>query len=523
MKNTIREAISFGRFSSGEQEKGDSTSRQERAYQSVCERYKDKMIPSTRFKFGSFFGKGESGFHAAHLAQGGSLRRFLDKIQSGEIDPHKTVLVIEMWSRFARIAPDLAVKLLSDIVRAGCVIAVYTPDMWVDTSALSGQQFIMIAMCLQMAHVESSEKSRIKKSDWQKKREYANGMTKNGLKSKDNPAWISVSEDGKKFVLNELASKLHKAALLSIDGMGQGEIEKRISGLPKNLTRTFRDRALIGEKTMKERHGKERKTAKVVEGFYDAVLTVDEFRKVNAALDSRMTMKAKKGRFVTNLFTGLIKNTNGQEMAIKRQSQGKPPVLVPYANGRYQSGKSLHYQPLEDALISLFIDLKISDVMAVDSGMEQKQIAELRAKIEDKKATIKVFEDDGNLSVGQIRSIGILEKQIADMTAQVEQLETKIVVGEVDNLGNIQSIVAMFLKIGNEGDMKPELLLEYRTKLKDSIRRLVSKIQIAVHDARRATIKVWLVNGAYRGGQLTPNGAKLEWRKDNKEEMERSA
>ncbi len=82
-QTTIRDAISYGRFSSkGKQEEGDSMRRQKEAYERVCDRYKDRCRPSERYGFGAIFGRGESGYHGRHLGKGGSLAKFLDLIRS---------------------------------------------------------------------------------------------------------------------------------------------------------------------------------------------------------------------------------------------------------------------------------------------------------------------------------------------------------------------------------------------------------------------------------------------------------
>src|SRR5262245_23910422 len=136
-----REAISFGRFSSRPQEKGDSVRRQEEAYRRVCEQFKDRCEPSARFGFGAFFGFGESGFHGRHLKKGGSLRALLDKMDSGEIDPSKVCLVVEAFDRLSRIEPDLAMRLLSDIVRRGCPVVVANNSMWIERESMGSANF----------------------------------------------------------------------------------------------------------------------------------------------------------------------------------------------------------------------------------------------------------------------------------------------------------------------------------------------------------------------------------------------
>jgi DNA invertase Pin-like site-specific DNA recombinase len=484
---TKREAISYGRFSSGEQDTGDSENRQRMAFESVCGRY--ELTPSARFGFGEFFGRGESGFHAKHLKAGGSLRRFLDMLKDGTINPASTVLVVEMWSRFGRTQPAEAVKLLADIVATGCVVAVHSPDMWVDSANLASQQFIMIAMCLQMAHGESAEKSRIGKANRERIR--TSGKTKHGKVPKTCPKWLNVNADGTGYEFNEQAEALRKAALMSIAGHGQTAIGRELGISSSGLTGIFRERTLIGEFTPHYRDENRKPAGEAVEGKYPALLSVDEFRQLQASLDSRVKQKAKKGKFVSNLFTGIVWNEKGEQLAVWKKNGGAL-YLKPYGDGKRLPGKLVEYALVEETVLDLFAGIDQSQLYPKDTNEEAKQLAELKARVADLNAKRETWElealEGGSSALSRL--IVNAEKKADELKAEAEAIETKLSTNKADTLPVTQALITELMK-GKEGSE----LLDMRTKLKGLLALSISSIVVEVFGTKSAGISVTLRNG----------------------------
>jgi len=492
--NSKREAISFGRFSSKPQEKGDSKHRQGQAYERILTRYSDKLTRSERFGFGVLFGEGESGFHGGHLAQGGSLRAFLDKLKSGEIDPRKSALCIDEWSRFSRIEPDLAVKLLSDIVRSGCPVVIHNPDMWVDEASISSPQFIIISFLLQQAHSASKEKSDWQTASWKGRRERADGLTKENVKSAVCPTWLSV--EGNKYVENEKAPLLRQACELSTAGYGATEITRTLGNAFPGLLATLRSRTLIGEyRPAKREAGKKVKTGEVFEGFYPALLTVDQFNRLQASLDSRKFQKAKRGKFVTCLFSGLVFNADGVGMVIGTVHGRK--ILKP-KTGKF---RSLHYSVLETAMLDLFLDIAPEDLFP---ALHTADLAtELRARIVDKQKQLTELKAKylAGGSVALLDMITTVEKQIDNLQAELNGEEVKASVGRVDTLGATQDLV------GHLAGLTGSDLLDARLRLKALIRTLVARIDVMIWASTKCGLVVTLANGKeVRVGETTKGG-----------------
>lgn len=491
-----REAISYGRFSSDAQEEGDSVRRQREAFEAVCARYSDRMTPSSRYTFGEFFGRGESGLYAVHLEEGGSLRRFLDLLRDGTIVPNKTVLVLEMWSRFGRMEPDLAIKLLSDIVRSGCAVAVYSPDMWVETADLSSQQFIIIAMCLQMAHAESSEKRRIGRANRQRIRE--TGRTKDKRRLAACPFWLTVGADGE-YHENDYAPLVKEMFRLSALGHGAGEVSNMLGNPTRPVTRNkvkvdatidvlgvLRNRAVIGEYRPAIRVGKWKRdeTKEVKEGYYPVVVPVEVFNAVQAGLDSRRTQRGRKGAAVSNLFTELFIGADGLPMHLKIESSGRH-VLRRKTKG---PNRTWDYKQVEYTLLRFLRELRLTGTATSPVEAYELEKAQLDKRLEEVAALQEEYPSAANA-----RTMQNLEGRIAALADKIELEQQRI--PETTSLDATHGVLAAL------DNATGDELLRLRTRLKMLIRRLVSRIDVLYEvrgRMRSCTLTVRLTNGESR-------------------------
>lgn len=105
-------AYSYVRWSSAEQSKGDSLRRQLAKFQDYCNR--KGLTPAED----SFTDRGRSGYRKEHLSATGELRRFLNLVQDGTIEPGST-LVIENLDRLGRQDVDDAYDVFRSMLRAG--------------------------------------------------------------------------------------------------------------------------------------------------------------------------------------------------------------------------------------------------------------------------------------------------------------------------------------------------------------------------------------------------------------------
>src|SRR5215204_5402849 len=97
MSKPRRTAVSYTRFSTAIQSKGDSETRQEREYRDFCERH--NLTPGKEV----YIDRGRSGYHGTHRTKG-ALGVLVHAAKQGRFEPD-TVIVIEAWDRLGRLRP----------------------------------------------------------------------------------------------------------------------------------------------------------------------------------------------------------------------------------------------------------------------------------------------------------------------------------------------------------------------------------------------------------------------------------
>lgn len=111
MEKPKRLAVSYIRFSSGAQAKGDSERRQSEMLARWLEQHKDYELLDTKFK-----DLGRSGWSGEHLEHGfGQLLAAID----AEVIPAGSMVLVEAIDRVGRLAPMEMLPLISRIVNAG--------------------------------------------------------------------------------------------------------------------------------------------------------------------------------------------------------------------------------------------------------------------------------------------------------------------------------------------------------------------------------------------------------------------
>ncbi len=106
---TVLDAISYKRFSSRKQGRGDSERRQTELAQQYCDEHGLKLIDT-------YLDAGLSGFTGQNLSDRGALRALLDAAKTGRFKPG-THLIVESLDRLSRQECKFAIN--SDPLRVG--------------------------------------------------------------------------------------------------------------------------------------------------------------------------------------------------------------------------------------------------------------------------------------------------------------------------------------------------------------------------------------------------------------------
>src|SRR5262245_31791316 len=148
-------AYSYTRFSTPEQAKGDSATRQAQAAQRWCDQHGVALDNELTFR-----DEGISAFDGLN-AEKGKLGAFLKAVQCGDV-PKGSWLLVESLDRISRQTARKAARLMEDIVEHGVtVVDLSDGGREYSAVALDKDPFLMVMMVLRFirAHEESTLKS----------------------------------------------------------------------------------------------------------------------------------------------------------------------------------------------------------------------------------------------------------------------------------------------------------------------------------------------------------------------------
>lgn len=191
-----RYAISYIRFSTKKQERGNSFERQLEATNVYCDKY--NLILSSD----NYHDLGKSAYKEINLLPESGLGFFLHKLKSGEIKkPEQTCLIIESLDRLSRAKLDESIPVFMKILKTGiAIITLSDNQIYIgNTDNNSQTQQLMISlMMLSKAHSESLDKSYRIGQAWQKKKAKARKSAQNEPTkaiTRMCPFWLTVDDN----------------------------------------------------------------------------------------------------------------------------------------------------------------------------------------------------------------------------------------------------------------------------------------------------------------------------------------
>lgn len=187
-------AISYLRFSTPEQEKGDSYRRQTQAAEQYAAKHGLELTDDLRFE-----DRGVSAFKGRNTTEG-KLGAIIDMVEQGAI-PRGTYLLVEGFDRLSREDPFDASYAFQGLIRAGLVVvtlsdgAVYTRETMRGPDGVT-RMIVSLAMMMR-ANDESLTKSRRLTAANEAKRQAAYSADPSSRKrlTKISPAWLTARDD----------------------------------------------------------------------------------------------------------------------------------------------------------------------------------------------------------------------------------------------------------------------------------------------------------------------------------------
>ena len=449
-------AYSYLRFSTPEQEKGDSYRRQVELAAEYAAKKGWELDDTLHL-----YDKGKSAFRSQN-AETGALGGFLNEVRAGSVPPG-SVLLVESLDRLSRDKVMTAVARFIDLMEAGVKVVTLADSREYSTKIINNNptELIVSILVMMRAHEESETKSKRLKASWRAKRDAAEERKL----TKRCPAWLQLSEDRESFnVIERRAAVIRRIFDMARAGQGQHAIAKTLQaeGIPtwgdhgsKRQRAAFWQRsyvkkilcnpAVIGTYVPhvidydNPEKKKQRRPLKAVEGYYPAVVDRETFEHVQDILLGKTSQpRGRHARAPTqNVLASLGRcpKCGGTMTRVTKgpKSKAGQPYLV---CSKAKTGADCDYQTVrmsdvEDALLGFSAHLlgearrpglhpeleRLRDDLREQHGETTLKIENLLEEIRARRGTRAISEDLRALEAMRDR----IELQLADVMRKMDR------------------------------------------------------------------------------------------------------
>jgi len=507
--------ISYLRFSSGKQEKGDSKRRQLENGQAWMKKHPEHT-PYLHYQ-----DLGKSAFRGKHRTEG-QLAQLLKAIDDGKIEAGDTLL-IENFDRLTREEISIAAELVLGILNRGITIVVLLPtERTYDKKSVNegGLSVVLeLVMGLFVSNEENRRKAQRVAGAWVKKRERVqNGqeyLNKDGNVNRKIPAWLTL--DGNTIKPNDGAKAIKYIFERSCDGIGRErllvELHERFSPIGYTnrwngsyIGKILQDRSVLGElqPTTLDPDGK-RITCDPIPNYYPRIISEDLWHRSQQAKAKRQSQRGPNRKFVS-LFAGMVINARDKAKMHVRPAKGKNGQI----KKRLTSSKhvcrepgacsiSFDYFAFERHIVSALREVTPADLMMESKKKKTNKVAELQtelAKVERRLDEVqKAVEQSDDAVTTLLKAIGTLEKNRKLLARQIELEKQKTAVQDAGPLQEAQSVIELLEKNPNDSVL--------RLKLRAVLSGLIDSIYILPIKVSYAKVEAWVqINFASGGVRL---------------------
>ncbi|MBL7644656.1 MAG: recombinase family protein [Candidatus Hydrogenedentes bacterium] len=523
---------SYIRFSTPEQEKGDSLRRQRE--------WRDNYVNANGYHLDTSFkllDKGRSAFKGEHLRGKGTLGIFLDAVKSGMV-PSGSILLVESIDRLTRLEPIEAIEmvcfgLLKHGITVKTTVAEYPPDA-VNDGRIHG----LIAE-IQRAYQESKRKSELIGAARETARQKARDEKK--IITAQCPAWLT--KEGDKFVvIPEAEEAIRRLFDLKLKGLSTRAIERKLNeegtwtAPPREnqittgwrasyITKIVRNRAVIGEyQPFKKVNGKREPKGEAIKGYYPIVVEPPCFFAVQEILSRNQGTGGRADQF-SNIFKSMMicKYCGGPMSFDNKGERTKGGLRFVCYNGqrnagcRHPSPYAIRFDDIADCVLDNCPKLKPEQVLPepdeqakrcqaltehiqglnaqlTDIERKQKNLLKSIAK-EDRDALRKALADEWDSMQQQHADI---EHAIAERESELQQAErdTKSFATWQRDLKQLRESI--------EG--RDQTAIEMRMRLNAHLRELIKSIEVFAEGYAKGTEKTDDNTLPKRGRTVKDNG-----------------
>jgi DNA invertase Pin-like site-specific DNA recombinase len=513
--STRRTAVSYFRFSSPEQAKGESENRQTEMYRDFCVRH--NLTPGPEV----YADRGKSGYKDEHRKKG-RLGVLIAAAKGGAFDPG-TVIVIEAWDRLGRLRPDKQTALVAELLQTGVAIGVCKlNDVFVEDD-FGSHKWHMLAAFIVLAYQESKQKAERLAHTWKKRRERARESGRTALTC--HPAWVEMV-NGEPRLVPERAAVVKRIFRLAADGLGYKRIVQALTKddvkpfgevvvrkgrsrshfvgrwTPSYLALILNDRRAVGEVQFRLADGKpDGKPLAIL----PAAVTEDEYRLARFGQERRLNRKDTRGREVVerqgrhvNAFRGLLRHArDGEGFLMHNRGTTKNPHLS-LINVSGFEGRAKHftfpYFVFEEAVLGQLREVNGADVLPGAKESPGKA-GVLRAELKNVRGDVEALKKD--LKAGYSKALAdVLREKEAEEERLVGELQDELVRSAVPAERAWKEFRSLADAI-QDADDPDAALLKVRTLLRAAVESIWVLI-VPKGCVRRCAVQVHFVGGARR-------------------------
>ncbi len=326
----MRKAFSYIRFSTAEQQKGDSLRRQRAARDEFIARHNEAQTkkekeggePDFLQLDDQLLDLGRSAYKGEHLTNGGALGAFLERIRLGEIKPG-SVLIVEHLDRLGRMEVVDQLEIFLGIIRSGVEVVTLTDGMWFSRERVRADQTALLISIIRMTQSfeESDKKAKRLAAVWEAKRQQiGQGKAVTAV----CPGWIRLNETGDYELIGDRVILVREIFARTLIGHGKRTIARDfnirkvptwgVKGKAANgwhdsyIQKILHNDSVIGifhPHTTLHLSGHRVPVGKPVENFYPPVIDLKTWQ---AAQSLRKSSPGRRASTVKNLFIGITKD-----------------------------------------------------------------------------------------------------------------------------------------------------------------------------------------------------------------------
>ncbi len=508
-------AYSYIRFSSPEQEHGDSERRQLEAAEQYAKENGLTLDDSL------IIDRGLSGYKGTHRTKG-ALGQFLKKVEEGQI-PKGSVLIVEDMDRLGRENWEHAIPQLMNLMLAEIRIYLLQKEREIDKSS-DWDEISKVIDDMKLAHWDSEKKSKRAKAAWEQKRKI------NDRKHRA-PKWLTLSNDRKQFtVISNAAKTIKQIFKLKLSGYGSEYITTKLNTdpvswkpdrkdktgnwIPGNWRKSYvqkilSDRAVLGEyqpHILSQQEGRYREPeGEVMKGHYPGIVSDALFDKVQYVIEQNR-VKINHGAGQTgqynNLFAFVVKcgrcgspmhyeDKGKKSFTTLRCRNSKERVCKPETDERICNAKAVRYKEFETIIFNDLEELDFDKFVPSPDDL-QKKLEGMRESIEQFRERLQAIEKEIErylYAVGQTENKAVIDghnlrleelyKEQEFIRDKNKELESELIKSEMEkqSLNEKRDKIKEYNQLMNDAKT-PARKIKLRYKIRQEIQRLIEKIRI---------------------------------------------